>query len=164
MNHLMNMIPPNSRAWPIMERWRWLPLILILAALAQCGMWAADRDPPFKLVSYQTWPVKTGGTLGIEAIVERDLRRDCYMELSSSIVDSIGVRWDLGTTQAVSPDGIRELDAKSPGKLLRKIQLPPGMAPGQASVLSSMTYRCNPLHDLVRPISVQTRFEFEVIQ
>lgn len=155
--------PDDSRVLPVLKRWRWLPLVLIVAMLVQCAMWAADRTPPFSVTSYTVQPVHVGGLLVINADVRRDLDRECYVDLSSSIVDSTGVRLELGITQSVTPDGIRELSAKSPGKLIRKIPLPPGMSPGPASLLSSMIYRCNLLHDLVRPISVDTRFDFEVL-
>lgn len=154
---------PESRVWPMLERWRWVPVLLLALALGQCTLWAFDRAAPFAILSYTAQPARAGGVLTINADVRRDLDRDCYVQLSSSIFDSTGVRWDLGTTQTVSPQGIRELDAKAPGKLIRKVQLPPGMAPGPASLLSSMTYQCNPLHDMFRPISVDTRFDFEVL-
>lgn len=163
MNHIAELIPPESRLWAWMHRWRIVPVLLILFLIGQLALWALDREPPFKLLNYTTHPARAGGVLAIDASVSRDLDRGCYVELSSSIVDAIGVRWDFGATQSVSPNGIRDIDALSPGKLLRKIQLPTGISPGPASVLSSMTYRCNPLHDLIRPISVQTRFEFEVL-
>jgi hypothetical protein len=152
-----------SRTTALLERMMWFWIAILVVSVGQLAWWAMDRDPPFQVLSYRVWPVRAGGVLWIDADVRRDLARDCHVELSSSIVDSIGVRWDLGTTQSVSPEGIRELDAKSPGKLMRKMQLPPGMTPGPASVLSSMIYRCNPLHDVARPISVQTRFDFEVL-
>jgi hypothetical protein len=152
-----------SRTTALLERMMWFWIAILVVSVGQLAWWAMDRDPPFQVLSYRVWPVRAGGVLWIDADVRRDLARDCRVELSSSIVDSIGVRWDLGTTQSVSPEGIRDLDAKSPGKLMRKMQLPPGMTPGPASVLSSMIYRCNPLHEVARPISVQTRFDFEVL-
>lgn len=162
MNALVKLIPPESWLWDVLERWRWVPVFLILLGIAQCAQWAFDRDPPFTVVSYQTAPAKPGGVLVLDAVVNRDLHRECYVDLSNSIIDAIGVRWDWGTTQTVTPQGIRELDSKTPGRLIRKIQLPLGMSPGPASLLSSMTYRCNPLHDVARPISVDARFDFLV--
>jgi hypothetical protein len=153
----------DSRAIPILNRWRWVPLLLIVGMLFQCSIWAIDREPPFSVTSYTVQPVHVGGVLVVNADVRRDLDRECYVDLSSQIVDSVGVRWELGIMQSVTPDGVRELSAKSPGKLIRKINLPPGMSPGPASLLSSMIYRCNMLHDLVRPITVDTRFDFEVL-
>lgn len=163
MNNIARLIPANSPLWPMMTRLRWLPLVFIAMMLAQCAVWVADRDPPFIILSYNTIPAKPGGILVIDANVQRDLSRECSVELSSSIFDSAGVRWDYGSTQSVVPEGIRELDAKAPGKLLRKIQLPPGMTPGPGTMMSSMTYRCNMLQEIVAPIYLQTRFDFEVL-
>lgn len=153
----------DSRAIPILNRWRWVPLLLIVGMMFQCSIWAFDRAPPFRVIAYSAQPVHVGGVLVINADVHRDINRECYVELSSQIVDSFGVRLDLGITQSVTPDGVRELSAKSPGKLIQKIPLPPGMSPGPASLLASMIYRCNPLHDLARPITVDARFDFEVL-
>ena len=161
---LVSKVPrPESRFWTVAERTRWVPLLLLVGVLAQCTSWLLDRSPPFAVLSYTAYPAKAGGVLEIHADVRRDLDRDCYVQMSSSIFDSTGVRWDFGTTQTVSPQGIRDLDAKTPGKLISKVKLPTGMAPGPASLLSSMVYQCNPLHDLFRPISVDTRFDFEVM-
>ena len=162
MKHYSQALHPDGKLYKFMYRLRWIPRLILLVVAILFGMMAMDRSPPFHVYSYTTSPTKAGGVLEINALVKREIDRDCYVELSSSIHDSIGVRWDLGTTQTVSPQGIRELDAESPGKLIRKIVLPPGMAPGPASVLSNMIYRCNLLHDLFRPIAVETRFDFEV--
>ena len=151
------------RATTVLEKLKWAWIALLAVSAVQIALWAMDYDPPFKVISYVTEPVRVGGVLSIRAEVERDLDRDCYVELSSGIYDSTGARWDMGTTQIISPEALRELDARSPGKLVRKIQLPNNMAPGPAIVLSNMLYRCNPFHNLIRPISVGTRFDFIVL-
>lgn len=152
-----------TRATNVIQNLMWFWVIVLTVSLGQVIWWAFDRTPPFSVVDYTTTPSKAGGVVVIDANVRRDLDRDCFVEMSTRVFDSTGMRWGLGMTQPVTPDGIRELAAKAPGKLLRKIQLPHGMQPGPASIMSSMTYRCNPLHDIFRPITVETKFDFEVL-
>ena len=38
-----------------------------------------------------------------------------------------------------------------------------GVAVGPASIVSSMTYTCNAMQEVLRPIQVQTDFQFEVL-
>jgi len=58
---------------------------------------------------------------------------------------------------------IAAVDRKTPGRMVRNMPLPAGVAVGPAALVSSMAYECNLLQELVRPIPVQVEFLFEVL-
>ena len=163
MKYLVNMIGMDSSIWFVLERLRFIPILAIIAFICLAVFWSIDRSVPFKVLNYVAPPTKAGGILHIEANVVRDVTRDCSVQLSSHIIDSKGVRWDLLATQHVTPDGIREVEKHSPGKLIRHIQLPPGLSVGKAIVQSSNTYRCNPMQEAFFPIYGYEEFAFEVV-
>lgn len=163
MKYLVNMIGVDSPVWVYLERLRFIPLLIIFAGIGMMLAWSADRSVPFRVLNYIAPPVKAGGVLTIEASVQRDLSRDCSVQLSSHIIDSKGVRWDLLATQHVTPEGIREVEKHSPGKLVRHLQLPPGLAIGDAVLQSSNTYRCNPVQEAFFPIYGYEEFKFKVV-
>ena len=160
---LTKVIYPESRVYRFLVVWRWLPAAVLASVAVVVFLMALDRTPPFEVLRYTTVPAKPGGVALIYAEVRRDLHRNCSVELSSHLFDSSGARWEYGGAQMTTPQGIRDIDAAAPGRLERKVALPHEIAPGPASVKSSMIYRCNMLQDVLRPIYVQTEFKFEVL-
>ena len=156
-------LTPEGRIYQAMRRLVLLPWLLIILGIVQIIVWSLDRTPPFQVLSYTTEPAKAGGTVLLYADVWRDTTRNCSLEFSSYIYDSIGTRWDYEGVQLVTAEGMTALEAKTPGKLFRKMRIPENMAAGPASIQTYMSYRCNPLQDLVRPIQVSTEFLFEVL-
>ena len=163
MSALSKLTCPESRLYHTLMAWRWIPKILVVASAIVMILMTADRAPPFQVLSYTTTPAKPGGVMTISAEVRRATDRNCSVELSSFIFDSEGSRWEYGGMQMSTPQGIRDIDASSPGRIARKIVLPKEMAVGPAMVKSSMLYRCNIMQELLRPIYVQTEFKFEVL-
>ena len=150
-------------AYRIMRRWVWLPWIFLVGLTIQLAVWALDREPPFRLISYTAAPVRPGGVLHIDGIVRRDLGRRCGMVGSRYITDSIGVRYDVASANAMTANALAQLDAAAPGRLLQAHRIPAYITPGPAKMVTTMVYSCNILHDLIRPIPVDVVIAFEVL-
>ena len=152
-----------TRATQLLERMMWFWIILLIVSVGQVIWWAMDRSPPFRVDAVRVTNAPRGGLVHIDAEVFRDVRRECGVTSSSHLYDSTGTRFVIDATTSSSSAGIAALERKSPGKLRRTIQLPDGVAVGPASIVSSMTYTCNALQEVLRPIQVQTEFQFEVL-
>ena len=152
-----------SKTTQLLERMMWLWMLILAVSIAQVIWWSLDREPPFRVDAVRVTNARQGGLVHIDAEVYRDVRRECGVTLSSHIYDSTGARFVLDGSRVISSSGIAAMERKTPGKLLRTIQLPAGVAVGPASMVSSMAYTCNPLQEVLRPIQVQTEFQFEVL-
>ena len=152
-----------SKTTQLLERMMWLWMLILAVSIAQVIWWSLDRDPPFRVDAVRVTNARQGGLVHIDAEVFRDVRRECGVTLSSHIYDSTGARFVLDGSTVISSSGIAALERKSPGKLRSTVQLPAGVAVGPASIVSSMTYTCNPMQEILRPIQVQTDFQFEVL-
>ena len=146
----------------IAQRFMWVANMTIIAGLLVITWFAADRTPPFELLSVKPaigWP---GGYVAIRADVRRDIDRDCSVEFSRFIFDSSGTRYDLGTSTA-SADMLRALEASSPGRMLLNFKLPDNIHPGAAWLTEVREYRCNKVHR-IWPIEVTLQLPFTVLQ
>lgn len=141
----------------------WFWIIILIVSVGQVIWWSIDRDPPFRVDAVRVSNASPGGFIHIDADVYRDVRRECGVTLSTNLYDSTGARFPIDSTAVISSSGIAALERKSPGKLRSTIQIPFGVAIGQASIVSSMIYTCNPMQEVIRPIQVQTEFMFEVL-
>ena len=141
----------------------WFWIVLLIVSVGQVVWWAMDRSPPFRVDAVRVTNAQQGGLVHIDAEVFRDIRRVCGVTVSTHLYDVTGARFTIDATSIISSAGISALERKTPGKLLRTIQLPAGVAVGPASMVSSMAYTCNPLQEMMRPIHVQTEFQFEVL-
>ena len=152
-----------TRATQLLERMLWFWIILLLVSVGQVIWWALDREPPFKVKEVRVTNSAPGGVVHVDAEVFRDMSRDCGVTVSTHLYDATGARFTIDATQIISCAGVAAIERKTPGKLRRTLQIPMGAAPGPASLVSSMSYTCNPLQELMRPIHVQTEFQFEVL-
>lgn len=152
-----------QRATAVLERMMWLWIVLLSVSVAQVAYWWFDRAPPFSVTSYSVAPVYQGGYIHIDAIVKRDLTRECSVTLSNNLYDSSGSWYVLEPPVRLQHGTIAAVDRKTPGRMVRNMPLPEGVAVGPAALVSSMAYECNLLQELVRPISVQIEFPFEVL-
>lgn len=149
-----------SRTTAVLERMMWLWMTILAISIIQVVIWSVDRSPPFRVISYQI--SQQGGMLLMKADVWRDGRRNCAVTIGNSLYDSTGSRFVLEPQIKYPAGAIREIEKKTPGKMLRKLQIPEGVANGPASIVSTMEYECNPLQEMLRPIYVQEVFQFEV--
>ena len=152
-----------SKTTQLLERMMWLWMLILAVSIAQVIWWSLDREPPFRVNAVRVTNAPRGGLVHIDAEVFRDVRRECGVTLSMHLYDATGARFTIDSTAIISSAGIAAMERKTPGKLLRTIQLPAGVAVGPASMVSSMAYTCNPLQELLRPIPVEMNIPFEVL-
>lgn len=136
-------------------------LLLLMSALATLMM-ALDRDPPFRSISYTAQSARPGGVAMIDAVVQRDLARSCSVRFSRFFIDSTGARWEVAALTSVTANGLRAFDAASANRLRLPVPIPAGAAPGPATLVIPLAYRCNMVHEL-SPIDVVLTYDFEVL-
>jgi len=151
------------KATALLERLMWFWMLILAVSVAQVVWWALDRSPPFYVDSYTVAPVHQGGTLVIDAKVRRDIERGCSVTLANNLYDSSGARHVLEPSVRFTPGDLAALERKTPGRMVRRVQLPDPVPVGPASFVSSMSYECNPLQEILHPIDVQVEFAFEVL-
>jgi hypothetical protein len=156
-------ISPEGKIYQAMRKMVLLPWLVIFVAMVQLTVWVLDREPPFKLISYSSIPVRAGGILSIDGYVQRDISRSCSVYASRHIMDSHGTRHDIGGIMFMNADEVVRMDNASPGEVHQKFQMPLYIAPGRATFTTSLVYICNPLHELFKPIPTSMVTEFEVL-
>lgn len=164
---LLDLAGKKPRLYAAMQKWLWLPWVVIIlttvSVVAQVSVWMLDTRKPFELLSYTVNQVKAGGLLRVDGKVRRDLDRECSLRGARYIMDSQGARYDFGSSIVMTAEALRIMDKLSAGEIHQVHQLPAYIAPGPASMITTMQYVCNPLHELFRPIAVDMRIDFEVL-
>lgn len=135
-------------------------LILLLAALLVL-YYAADRQPPFAVLSSSHAEAAAGDYVTIHAHVRRDADRNCNAEFWRYLYDASGTRFDLGHSQA-SAEAIRQMERRSPGLLSVAVRIPSAASPGPATLQTVLQYHCNRVHHWW-PIEVTTDLPFTVL-
>jgi hypothetical protein len=144
-----------------LQRWMWLANLTILLSFVIIATYAADRVAPYKIIESEPLEVVKGQTATFKAKVWRDPSRACSADFSRFIFDSFGARHDLGNSMATAAM-INAMEKKTPGRLVLAIEIPPGVAPGPATMITTLHYRCNKVHALW-PIEVTTELPFTVL-
>lgn len=139
----------------------WIARVILMLALMLVLYYAADRDPPFRLVSTQPASGQAGEFITIRGKAERDVSRGCNAEFSRYMFDSAGVRFDLGHSQA-SAKTISQMELRQPGALVIAFRIPQSAAPGPASLQTTLQYRCNRVHAFW-PIDITIDMPFTVL-
>ncbi len=153
----------NPRAYKALQRWVWIPYSFLLVFVLRVGVWALDREPPFRLIAASTNAPSPGGVLTVSAQVRRDLDRDCSVLFSRYLFDRNGFRHESMGPQLMTPEALRIMDEIAPGRLNVSLRIPPEFPPGAGTMNTVLEYRCNPLQDLIRPIQVEMVVPFEVL-
>ena len=139
----------------------WVARVILLCAVGLVLYYAADREPPFRLVHVHHAEGQAGEFITVRANVVRDVSRNCNAEFSRYMFDSAGVRFDLGHSQA-SAETIAQMERRQPGALVIAFRIPPTAALGPASLQTTLQYRCNRVHALW-PIDVTIDMPFTVL-
>lgn len=139
-----------------------LPILMHVLVAGQLIVWGLDRQSPFVLDSYTATNATPGGTVFFVGNVERNVSRKCSVEYSRTIYDKNNFSYDVSGMQLRSPDALTNLDTRSPSRLLVAVELPTGIPPGPATMLTVLNYRCNMVHN-VWPIRVTLPMKFEVL-
>ena len=141
----------------------WLALSAVIGiALAQVGVWAFDRDPPYKLLSVDPAISRRGEYVDLTAHVWRDVHRGCAAEFVRFLYTSAGYRVDMEGAQFISARNLEQMERRDPGMLRLKLFVPVMMVAGRTKLVTEIRYICNPLHHLW-PIEVTTTMPFDVL-
>lgn len=133
---------------------------VIVALTIQVLIWAADRKPPFEVITSQvTPPSYPGGQLLIEGEVKRDLSRECSFVGEHWIEDAKGFRHYLQPV-AMGVDAIKRTDQVSPDYAKYAVPIPEAVPVGKSIYHVTQRYACNPIHLRAWPIEVETRIPF----
>ena len=156
---------------PLMAFLRWIDALmtrfivlgwaLLIAGILSFLVLAADRRPPFKIISFPAVSAPRGGVLSLTAEVWRDSSRDCNATYSRYLFDSSGRRFDDVIGADVSDAMIDAMEKNGPGKLSVAVNIPAKMAPGKALMETVILYQCNKAH-AIWPIVVTTDIPFTV--
>jgi hypothetical protein len=140
-----------------------LGAMLFLTFSAQIAVWASDRDAPFVVLDYHADPAKPGDTTTIKGMVRRDLKRSCSVLYSRMFIDSQGSQYELTPgVQLMNSRALTALNQRSPDLLSLSITILPKAAKGGGTAMSTLSYRCNPVHQFY-PISMVVTFNVEVL-
>jgi hypothetical protein len=139
----------------------WVARVILFLAALLVIYYAADREPPFALLSVEPAEAKAGDYVTIHATVRRDTSRGCNTEFSRFLFDSSGARYDLGTS-AMSADAIAQMERQMPGRLVISLHVPQSVHPGQASLQTVIHHHCNRVHSLGWPIETTVNMPFLV--
>ena len=135
---------------------------LVIPLLVFC-MWSVDRKAPFELVSYSDISVVPGDSLVAHEVVRRDVSRNCSATFARYTMNS---RKEKGNESPVTYMNARAIENMSLTMGVDKLDLTypisDDMPLGQASLVTVLDYRCNPLH-YIWPIQVVTVVPFNVI-
>lgn len=135
--------------------------IIVIAGIALVAYYAADREPPFAVLSVEPAEARAGDYITIVANVRREVDRMCDADFSRYLYDATGARYDMGHAIA-SAEMIAALERRDNGRLRVSFLVPYGAAPGAASLQSVLNYKCNKIHRLW-PITVTTELPFTVL-
>jgi hypothetical protein len=144
----------------VMMRVAWLPSVLLLLAFVVVLAQAADRDPPFQILSVEPAHARPGEVVIINARVWRDNSRNCSATMSRSMFDSSLARYDYPVA-VFSDQLIDAMETKTPGQMRVALVVSAQATPGPADLVSVLAYRCNRVHAFW-PIEVTTHMPFEV--
>ena len=135
---------------------------LIAIAMGQVFYWMYDRSPPLVIFEYTASPTQPNGTMLINGDVKRSLDRECSAVLSRTLIDANGYRSAIGGSQIMTADAIRKIDDANHNKMLVAIPIPKDIVPGPAVLATSMSYTCNPIHQLW-PIEMLIEMNVEIL-
>ncbi len=149
------------RADSVLERLAWIPSVVLLAAIIIVAFQLMDRRPPFEILHVEPAFARPGEALTLHAEVWRDTDRNCAATMSRYVFDANGARWDYPVS-TFSSALIQRMDQQTPGRLKVAFIVPEGAAPGQAEIVSVLSYQCNRAHALW-PIEVTTHMQFVIL-
>lgn len=145
----------------VLLRLSWVPSIVLLIALVLVLIQAADRKPPFQILSVEPASAKAGEVVTIRARVWRDKTRNCSVVMSRSVFDAESVRWDYPVAR-FTDELIDRMELATPSELRVSVMVPPSAVVGEAHLVSVLEYRCNRVHS-IWPIEVTTVMPFAVV-
>ena len=151
----------TSEVLKVLQSSAWVAWVMLALSGVGLAYMMGDTSPPFRMLASSANTPKPGELLKAEAIVERQVFRDCSVSFSRHIIDSAGQRIDITGTTFMPADALRQLERATPGRLRLAVVLPSYVEPGPAHLVTPLAYVCNPWHAL-RPIEFVMTIPFEV--
>ncbi len=139
----------------------WVARVILMLALMLVLYYAADRDPPFRMISSSYAEGRAGEDIKIVNQVHRDISRNCNTEFTRYVFDSTGARYDLGHAKA-SAEMIARMERMTPGMLVVSLRIPSNAAPGPATLQTVVYHHCNRVHAWF-PIETTVDMPFTVL-
>lgn len=137
--------------------------LCLFVVIGQIMLWSFDYMPPFAVLGYTARPAHAGDMTLIEADVRRDLERRCSVTFSRVFFDSVGTRFELTDgAQTMNALALEAFNKISPDRLLLKFPIPKGASAGTGSVMTTLDYVCNPMHQF-HPIPLVLTMYVEVL-
>lgn len=134
-----------------------------LIVSVQLLVWSIERSPPTRFVEYYVAPVKPGKSTTVYETVERDKNRPCSATYTRLLFDSTGTRFDLtGGEQHTNAAARERIALLTPGRLNYAVKVPQEAAAGKATVITTMNYVCNPVHEIF-PIESVINVTLEIL-
>jgi len=123
------------------------------------GSMAADRRLPVSVLKYElaTPVVKAGADVGRRVGVVR--YRRCETTAQVTIVDAAGERLAYAGVSLTSPGPLNVYD-----EYIQRVRVPQGAAVGKATLRVSVTYECNPFHQLWPIVFENPPLYFEIVK
>ena len=146
----------------LMQRYILVSWAIIAAAALVAGYWALDRTPPFILSSYTVFNARAGDTAFINAVVSRNVGRNCNVTFTRYLIDAQRIRHDIGGTQYMTSAALHQMERDTPDSLRLAIKLPADTPVGTANLITALEYRCNPVHGWF-PMDVLLEMKIEVL-
>lgn len=151
-------------------RFVWVAQVLFVVIVVGVIASALDRKPPFSVQEHPVIEARAGEMVSIDVPVTRDMDRHCDAEVDRYLFDSKGARFDLASGLFASDAMIRQIEAKTPGRLKFSLQLPPvastenpaGIALGDAKFVNELRYVCSKGHRFW-PINVHAEILIRVL-
>lgn len=145
-----------------MQRYILFSWAIIAAAALVASYWALDRTPPFILSSYTVFNARAGETAFINAVVDRNVGRNCNVTFSRYLVDAQRIRHDIGGTQYMTSAALHQMERDTPDSLRLAVKIPSDTPVGTANLVTALEYRCNPTH-AIWPMDVLLEMDLEVL-
>jgi hypothetical protein len=147
----------------VLAHWLWLPALVVALCVAQFTIWCFDRKPPFAVLSADPTIGVAGESVLLDMRVRRDIDRHCSVRYTRSLFDASGVRHDLEGEEWVTAAALERMQKRMPGRLRVSIPIPRHIAVGEAALVTSLRYECNPVH-AIWPIEVTSVIPFEIVE
>lgn len=147
---------------PALHRHLWLPLALLVATIGINAYWVVNRADPLVILEQTVVPQgRPGDVLHFSAKVRRDYDPPCSVASQRVVISSTGYRFNIDSTE-LSGETLRMLTQATPDHLYSTLVIPQGVAPGRATLVTSLTYKCNPI-DTLLPNTATTVLYFDVL-
>ena len=134
-----------------LARWIWLPIVVLIAGLAQIGYWAMQRDPPIIYIGNPVVESSDDDIIRLSFDVRR--LRSCDAELTRWLFDADHFRFDFHDRNWTAEE-INQLQRLNRDKVRVILPIPKGARRGTMIYGIRILYFCEPLSRYIWPIEV----------